>query len=122
MRVLICDDEKDIREVIKIHLQSLNCGCIEASNGSECYAKAQDLHPDIIYLDLSMPNVSGYTAHSMLRGNPNTRHIPVVIITGSCPLTARLMKTAGVIEKPFTKEELILETIQALVKYGRIVI
>ncbi len=105
-RVLIIDDEDDIREVAKISLEILGgwevntCG-----TGSEGLVLAMDQQPDVILLDVMMPDMDGPATYKELQGEEATRNIPVILLTGkertSEHADFQSLGVRGVITKPF---------------------
>lgn len=80
--ILIVDDYPDALDIWTIYLHSMGYEVSTASDGAEAIEKAQQLHPDLIVLDLELPRVSGYEAAAQLRSNPDTQHIPLIAATG----------------------------------------
>ncbi|MEK7573934.1 MAG: response regulator [Patescibacteria group bacterium] len=80
--ILIVDDEPEIREIVKTKLEANGFEIKEASNGIEGVRLAQELKPDIILLDVIMPEMDGVEALLKLKGDENTKDIKVFIFTG----------------------------------------
>lgn len=80
--ILIVDDEQDIREIIKIKLSASGFEVIEGSTGVEAVQKAKELKPDLIILDVVMPEMDGVTALMKMKEDPETKDIKVVLFTG----------------------------------------
>ncbi|OLP19072.1 two-component system response regulator [Leptolyngbya sp. 'hensonii'] len=81
-RILIVDDEADIRTVAQASLEIMgDWEVITAASGHEGIAKAETEKPDLILLDVMMPDIDGPTAFLQLRANPQTQNIPVVLLT-----------------------------------------
>jgi CheY-like chemotaxis protein len=80
--VLIVDDFDDNRQMYAEFLTYSGYRVLEASNGAEAVAKATDHLPDLVVMDLSLPVLDGWEATRRLKGDPRTRHIPVVALTG----------------------------------------
>ena len=80
-RVLIIDDNELDRYLLKQHLKKLPLSIAEASNGAEGIRQAMDSAPDLIFLDLTMPGMTGFEVIEKLKGIPASRNIPVAIIT-----------------------------------------
>ncbi len=81
-RILIVDDEADIRTVAQASLEIMgDWEVITAASGNEGIAKAESEQPDLILLDVMMPDIDGPTAFQKLRANPLTQNIPVVLLT-----------------------------------------
>ncbi|PSB34231.1 ATP-binding protein [Chlorogloea sp. CCALA 695] len=81
IKVLIIDDEQISRYLLKELLKSLTIKVTEAINGSEGVIKAILEQPQVIFLDLVMPELSGFEVLEQLKANPTTKHIPVIIHT-----------------------------------------
>ncbi len=82
MKVLIIDDDEDSRSIARLSLESLaNATVIEASGGQEGFDLAKIDKPDVILLDLLMPNLDGRATFHLLRSNANTATIPIIFLT-----------------------------------------
>ncbi len=79
--ILIAEDERDIRELIKFTLTFAGHQITEAVNGEEAVAKAKEVIPDLIMTDVRMPKMTGYEACKAIKTNESTAHIPVVILS-----------------------------------------
>ena len=80
-RVIVVDDDKEIREIITFVLTHNGFEVTPASNGQQLHAMLMQFIPDLIILDVMMPGEDGYQICNTLRSNPQTRHIPVIIMT-----------------------------------------
>lgn len=110
LRVLLVDDEEEVRETVGEFLSSRGYAVVEACDGEEALAKSFTEKPDLILLDLRLPKVDGFQVCQTLKGNPITSVIPIIMITA---LNATSQKVKGIeygaddyIEKPFDLEEL----------------
>ncbi len=82
MKVLIIDDDEDSRSIARLSLESLaNATVIEASGGQEGFDLAKIDKPDVILLDLLMPNLDGRATFQLLRSNASTATIPIIFLT-----------------------------------------
>ena len=81
-KVLVADDERDIRELLVDTLADWGYEVIQASDGGTAFELASAEHPDIILLDIWMPVMDGFQVLKRLRKNPATELIPVVMVTG----------------------------------------
>ena len=111
MRVLIIDDEEDFRAIAGTCLETLGGVAVsEAENGQIGLNKAEEDQPDVILLDLIMPEMDGITTLHELRKNPKTKEIPVIFMTTKGMFDEfEEMKKLGalaVITKPFDPEKL----------------
>jgi CheY-like chemotaxis protein len=80
-RALIIDDQERDRYLLKQRLRGLPLEIMEAAGGVEGFRLATERRPDVIFLDLSMPDLSGFEVFRKLKGQPVTAHIPVIIVT-----------------------------------------
>jgi CheY-like chemotaxis protein len=104
--VLYVDDEPDIREVVEMSLTLAEDLTVHTcSSGEEALQRAPEVSPDLILLDVMMPNMDGPTTMQRLRANPALAHVPVVFMTAKAmpQEVARFveMGAAAVIAKPF---------------------
>ncbi len=80
-RILVVEDNPDNRILITDVLTSLNYEVIVAVDGEEGVRKANDEVPDLILMDLSLPQMDGWTATGHIKANPDLKHIPIVALT-----------------------------------------
>lgn len=80
-KILVAEDEPDIRDLIAISLRYADYEVIEAIDGEEAVKKAQGELPDLILLDVRMPNMNGYEACHLLKARDSTRTIPVIFLS-----------------------------------------
>ena len=80
--VLIVDDSLDVREMYSQYLSPRGFSVLTASDGGQGIELALEARPDVIVMDLAMPNMTGTTATQRLKNHPLTRNMPVVILTG----------------------------------------
>jgi len=80
-RVLVIDDEDDIRELCRVNLEFEGFQVIDAANGREGLDAAAQHGPDVIFLDLMMPEMDGWDVLRRLKEDDATAHIPVVLLT-----------------------------------------
>jgi CheY-like chemotaxis protein len=105
-RILLIEDEDDIREVAQASLELTQGWEVHtASGGREGVARATETMPDLILLDVMMPDLDGPATLGQLRSNQPTRDIPVIFLTAKVHATetARFMELGarGVLPKPF---------------------
>jgi two-component system, OmpR family, alkaline phosphatase synthesis response regulator PhoP len=81
-KVLIVDDNHQNLELLEAYLEdAANITTLRATNGQECLNIVRDNMPDLILLDIMMPNMSGYEVCKALRANDATKDIPVILVT-----------------------------------------
>jgi two-component system, cell cycle response regulator DivK len=109
-KILIVDDNRDVREVLQCQLKMLGYLVISAENGCVAIEKAIAEQPDLILMDIMMPEMDGWQASRAVRANPETKDIPILAATAMCrraDLNACLEAGCnGYIVKPFTMLEL----------------
>ena len=111
--ILIVDDEEDIRELIAVNLmRQEKYSLIEAVDGLEALKLARKKKPDVIILDLMLPEMDGVTVYQHLREDPRTKSIPVIMLTARGRLEEKLggleLGVDDYMTKPFSPKELIL--------------
>ena len=80
-RILVVDDEARVREMIEFRLRQFGYEVLQASNGRDALAVASQERPDLVLLDVMMPELDGFQVCGRLKQNEATRHIPVVMLT-----------------------------------------
>jgi len=80
-KVLVVDDEDDVRSLLGIMLEKRNFLVDQAANGKEALIKANSVIPDIILLDIHMPGMDGFQVYRRLKELENTKNIPVIFCT-----------------------------------------
>lgn len=120
-KILVTDDDEAILELIKINLELQGHVVICAENAMKSYALMQQENPDLIILDVMMPEVDGFTLAQRIRNNPKFENIPILMLTALGMLEDKKKGfDAGVddyLVKPFEIEELKLR-VRALLKRG----
>jgi len=81
-KILFVDDELDMRIHLRTLLETSGYTPIPARNGKEGLKKARDQHPDLIILDVMMPEAGGVLMYRELKGDPELKHIPVIMLSG----------------------------------------
>ena len=108
--ILIVEDEEAVRELEKFILEAQGYEVMEARDGLEGLAKAEFKRPDLILLDLMMPDVSGHRMFEEIQEHPATAGIPIVVVTGKPDAHEMFDDAIGfdnVIMKPFEAEALL---------------
>ena len=117
-KILAIDDENDALLILKTALGGEGYDVITASNGMDGLAMAQQEKPDLIILDLIMPEMSGLEVLNELKSNDDTGLIPVIVVSGvSQKEMIKTTITHGIdyyIIKPYNYNELIAKVQQAL--------
>jgi CheY-like chemotaxis protein len=109
--ILIVDDVQTDRELIGMVMTRAGHRVAYAADGNEAITKAKELHPSLIFLDVVMPVQDGYKTCRMLKKDPDTTSIPVVMITSkngdSDRFWSQKQGAADHVGKPFTPEILL---------------
>jgi DNA-binding response OmpR family regulator len=108
--ILIVEDEEPVRELERFILEAEGYEVMEARDGLEGLAKAEFRKPDLILLDLMMPDVSGGRMFDEMQEHPNTAGIPIVVVTGKPDAHEIFDDQIGpnnVVMKPFESEALL---------------
>ncbi len=118
-RILIVDDEKDIRELLSFQLQQHGFTTITANNGEEALNKIEEKPPDLIILDLMMPKMDGAEVCRALKREEKTRRIPIIMLTAKGEEIDRVvgfeLGADDYVAKPFSPRELALR-VKAVLK------
>ena len=112
-RILIVDDEEDIRKMLKIRLEQEGFTIVQASDGDIGAKTAEQEVPDMTIMDIMMPNVDGYSCLKEVRSLPKTKDIPILMLSGKEEEKVRdlfaFQKISGYIEKPFELDDLVMK-------------
>ena len=121
-RILIVDDEQDIRTYLSTLLEDQGYETMQAKDGAEAMQVLQAGVPDLITLDVSMPEKSGIKFFREIKTDDRWKHIPIVVVTGVSEdfktfISSRHQVPApeGFVAKPINQEE-ILNIVRSLVK------
>jgi len=110
-RILVVDDEPDVVELIGFNLRSRGYEVISAKDGMEALLKARRLLPDLVVLDVMMDGIDGLSVCEILRTQPSTKTMPVIIVTAATGEIAKLNSfSSGATDfmtKPFSPQELV---------------
>jgi CheY-like chemotaxis protein len=80
-RILIVDDENDFIELVKFRLAGLGCEFLVANDGVQALSQARQGKPDLILLDILLPDLDGLSVCEILRRQPVTKRIPVIFVS-----------------------------------------
>ncbi len=120
-RILVIEDETDIRQVLEYNLQSAGYEVISAERGRDGLALARELHPDLILLDLMLPDVPGTEVCRSIKDDPATRTVPIVMLTARGEEIDRVvgfeLGADDYVTKPFSVRELVLR-VRAVLRRG----
>jgi len=122
-KVLVIEDDADIAELIRLHLAGNNRQVLIAQRGDEAIALAQRECPDLITLDILLPDVDGCAVLEELKLNPATREIPVVVIS-VLPDQDQYLRLGAVdyVTKPIDEQRLLRTVRKVLVRRGTVLV
>ncbi len=83
LTVLVVEDDAELREILQVEFELEGLTTLTATNGSEAVTAARELKPDLILMDLMMPVMDGIEATKIVKGNEETKHIPIIMLTAS---------------------------------------
>jgi DNA-binding response OmpR family regulator len=111
-RILVVDDEPDAVELIEFNLKAAHCEVVTATDGEEALKEARSLLPDMIVLDLMLPEVDGLEVCKILRRDATTAGIPIIMLTAKAAEIDRVLGLElgadDYLTKPFSPRELVL--------------
>jgi DNA-binding response OmpR family regulator len=102
-RILIVDDEGDFVELVKFRLARLGCEFLVAGEGVHALSQARQFKPDLILLDILLPDLDGLSVCEILRRQPNTKKIPIIFmsaLTGGVTKRTATMNAEDFFTKP----------------------
>ena len=112
-RVLVVDDDAVIRQLICLNLELEGFEVHTAVDGLDAIDKVRELHPDVVTLDIMMPNLDGWETAARLRDDPETAYVKVVLLSARAQEADRRrgqgLGVDGYLTKPFDPDELVEE-------------
>ena len=122
-KILIAEDERDIRDLVAFTLRFAGHEVFAAANGEEAVELAPKVNPDLVLMDVRMPRMTGYEACRVLKADPVLRHIPVIFLSAKGQESEiQQGLDAGAEEyllKPFAPDQLTDRVKDILVKFGK---
>jgi DNA-binding response OmpR family regulator len=122
-RILVVEDDIDLAELLCFNLTTVGYHVLTAHNGLEALKKVRSAKPDLILLDLLLPELDGFAVCEILKRAPATANIPIIVVTA---LTSQLSRFAGLgmgaddyLTKPFSLKVLISRVSKSLVDSQR---
>ncbi|NKQ29388.1 response regulator [Streptomyces galbus] len=109
-RVLVVDDNKVIRQLIRVNLELEGLEVVTAADGAECLEVVHQVRPDLVTLDVVMPRLDGLSAAARLRADPLARDLPLAIVSACTQYELDAGLEVGVdafLAKPFEPAELV---------------
>lgn len=119
--ILVVDDDPDAREYLSTVLEDNGFTAVTANDGAQAIASLEQRVPDLIALDISMPEKSGVAVYRKLKEDERLKHVPVIMVTGVSEEFERFISTRrqvpppdGYISKPVDAEAFVLKVRQLL--------
>ena len=122
-RVLVVEDERDVAELLRYNLAKDGYDVVVAATGAEAVKQAHEAHPDVVLLDIMVPQLNGWEICRRLKQDAETRAIPVIMVTGRVEEGDKVLGfevgADDYVTKPFSPREL-LARIRAVARRGRL--
>ena len=122
-KILIAEDERDIRDLVAFTLRFAGYEVVAAANGEEAVLLAPKENPDLILMDVRMPRMTGYDACRVLKANPDLKDIPVVFLSAKGQeneiATGLEVGAEEYLLKPFAPDQLTERVKAILAKFGK---
>ena len=119
--VLVVDDERDLRTLLEFNLRQAGYQVVQAATGAEALSRARSLRPQVIVLDLNLPDVSGTDVCRLLKSDDDTRGIPILMLTARGGEADRILGLElgadDYVAKPFSVREVVLR-VDAVARRG----
>jgi two-component system phosphate regulon response regulator PhoB len=119
--VLVVDDERDLRTLLEFNLRQAGYQVVQAATGAEALSRARSLRPQVIVLDLNLPDVSGTDVCRLLKADDDTRGIPILMLTARGGESDRILGLElgadDYVAKPFSVREVVLR-VDAVARRG----
>lgn len=114
--ILFVDDDESIRHAAQLRLAANGYHVLTACDGDEGVTAARSRRPDAIVMDVRMPRLDGLAALRILRANPSTKSIPVIVLSASPEYQTTALDEGACyyLHKPYTKESLLVAVHAAL--------
>ncbi len=112
-RVVVCvEDEPEMIDLIRLILGRKNFELIGAVGGREGLEAVRRIHPDLVLLDLMMPDIDGWEVYQQMKADPELKDIPVIVVTAKAQsidkvLGLHIAKVDDYVTKPFGPQELL---------------
>jgi twitching motility two-component system response regulator PilG len=120
--VLVVDDSPTVRKLVARTLEKQDYRVVVAADGLEALAKINDGVPDLIFLDIMMPRLDGYQVCKVIRGNQDTKDIPIIMLSGKDgffdKVRGRMAGSTDYITKPFEPDTLLRAVEKHSVNHG----
>lgn len=109
-KVLVIDDEPEMLNLVKYTLQQAGFEVHTCDNGRQAWDEIAKVRPDVLVLDVMLPGIDGYSLQLKISQEPQTKDLPIVVLTALEPsktLFQKFPQVQGFMTKPFKTEELL---------------
>jgi DNA-binding response OmpR family regulator len=121
-RILVVEDEPDVAELIRYNLAKEGWEVTSVANGADALRRARESRPDVVLLDIMVPQLNGWEVCRRLKQDPDTTAVPVIMVTGRVEEGDKVLGfelgADDYVTKPFSPRELIAR-IRAVVRRGK---
>jgi DNA-binding response OmpR family regulator len=122
-RVVCVEDEVEMIDLIRLILSREGYEVVVAKGGLQALQVIEDVHPDLVLLDLMMPDLDGWEVYQRIKANPVTKDIPVIVVTARAQsidkvLGLHIARVDDYITKPFGPSDLLNSIKTVLAKYA----
>jgi len=122
-KIVHIEDEPDMIDLVKLILERKGYQVIGAAGGQEGLDAVRETIPDLVLLDLMMPDIEGWDVYQQMRAHEETKHIPVIVVTAKAQnidkvLGLHIAKVDDYISKPFSPQELV-DAIERVLDKGK---
>lgn len=124
-KIMIVDDEPDVVDLVKLVLKSEGYDVVTAYSGKEALEKVGKEMPDLVLLDIMMPQMDGWEVYNHIKANPKTKDIPVAMLTAKSQsidkmIGLHVVQVDDYITKPFGRSELLERVKKILAEKGKL--
>ena len=122
-KILVVDDEPDAVELVSFNLKAAGFDVVTAADGVEALKRAKEHQPDLLVLDVMLPEVDGLEVCKIIRRDPSVAHIPIIMLTAKAAEIDRVLGLElgadDYVTKPFSPRELVLR-IRKILDRGKV--
>jgi len=122
-KILVVEDHADMLELLRLHFKEEGFAIATATNGLDAVRKARSLTPDLILLDVMLPELDGFAVCEILRNDPATATTPIIMLTG---LPGQITRCAGIesgatdfVTKPVNPVDIVSRVKEVLLNHSR---
>lgn len=112
-KVLVCDDSSADRAKLEKIVSSTGCVVLSATNGEDALAMAKSEKPDLIFLDIIMPQMDGYATCRALQSDAATKNIPIIFVSSkgqkADQVWAQMQGGKDLVAKPYTDQDIVAQ-------------